>query len=117
MAGHDHTPDLHEPPRTVIEPFIQVLADKGFTPIEKSLRLLSDKGRFGFLPLEKYDMPPAAPGTYLLNVDVVAGKSGNGDATILVLEEGIALFNKLLPAERKLAKARQKNLERLLQQL
>lgn len=49
-------PDLTTPPTQVIEPFIQVLADKGGTPLEKSLRLISDKGRLGFLPLDKYDV-------------------------------------------------------------
>jgi hypothetical protein len=39
-----------------IDPFIQILADKGFTPIEKSLKMLSDKCRLGYLPLEKYDV-------------------------------------------------------------
>ena len=48
--------DLANPPGKVIEPFIQVLADRGFTPLEKSLKLISDKGRLGFLPLEKYDI-------------------------------------------------------------
>jgi hypothetical protein len=33
-----------------------VLADKGGTPVEKSLRLISDKGRLGYLPLDKYDV-------------------------------------------------------------
>jgi len=49
-------PELSNPPGRVIEPFIQILADKGFTPLEKSLRLLSDKARLGFLPLDKYDL-------------------------------------------------------------
>jgi tetratricopeptide (TPR) repeat protein len=49
-------PDLSTPPTKVVEPFIQVLADKGATPLEKSLRVLSDKGRIGFLPLDKYDL-------------------------------------------------------------
>ena len=49
-------PDLNNPPGQVIEPFIQVLADKAITPLEKSLKLISDKGRLGFLPLEKYDV-------------------------------------------------------------
>src|SRR5206468_5638060 len=40
----------------VIDPFVQVLAEKGFTPLEKSLKLLSDKVRLGFLPLDKYDV-------------------------------------------------------------
>jgi len=49
-------PDLTNPPGKVIDPFIQVLADKGFTPLEKSLKLISDKGKVGFLPLDKYDL-------------------------------------------------------------
>jgi tetratricopeptide (TPR) repeat protein len=43
-------------PGTVVEPFIQVMADKGILPVEKSLKLLSDKSRFAFLPLQQYDM-------------------------------------------------------------
>lgn len=49
------TPDLASPPSNVIEPFIQLLADKAILPLEKSLRLLTDKTRLGYLPLEKYD--------------------------------------------------------------
>jgi tetratricopeptide (TPR) repeat protein len=48
--------DLSVPVDKPIEPFIQILADKGFTPIEKSLKMLSDKCRLGFLPMEKYDI-------------------------------------------------------------
>ncbi len=43
-------------PSGIIEPFIQLVAEKGFQPLEKSLRLLSDKARVGFLPLDKYDV-------------------------------------------------------------
>ena len=50
------TPDLSEPPKGVIEPFIQVLADKGIVLSEKSLKVLVDKSRFGYLPLDKYDV-------------------------------------------------------------
>src|SRR5262249_2442548 len=50
-----HTPDLSVPPGKVTEPFIQLLADKGLLPLEKSLSLLCDKTRLGYLPLEKYD--------------------------------------------------------------
>ena len=53
---HWYTPDLNGTPADVHEPFIQVLADKGLVPVEKSLRLLSDKSRVGFLPLATYDM-------------------------------------------------------------
>jgi len=51
-----HTPDLHEPPGTVLEPFIQILADKGLVPLEKTLKLVSERSRLGFLPLDKYDI-------------------------------------------------------------
>ena len=50
------TPDVSEPPSGVIEPFIQVLADKGIILWEKSLKILSDKARLAFLPLDKYDV-------------------------------------------------------------
>lgn len=43
-------------PGTVIEPFIQMLADKGILPVEKSLKMLSDKSRFAYLPLQQYDI-------------------------------------------------------------
>lgn len=49
------TPDLHEPPGRVIDPFIQVLADKGILPLDKSLKTICDKARVGYFPLEKYD--------------------------------------------------------------
>ena len=50
------TPDPAASPNGVIEPFIQILADKGILPIERSLKILSDKSRVAFLPLEKYDI-------------------------------------------------------------
>ena len=43
-------------PSAVIEPFIQVLSEKGILPVEKSLKILSDKSRFAFLPLNLYDI-------------------------------------------------------------
>ncbi|HEV2693647.1 MAG TPA: hypothetical protein VG347_12210 [Verrucomicrobiae bacterium] len=48
--------DLSVPPTDVIEPFVQTLHEKGVFLIEKSLRLMSDKGRTAFLPLERYDI-------------------------------------------------------------
>lgn len=48
--------DLTVTPVDVVEPFIQILQDKGILLIEKSLRLLSDKARMAYLPLEKYDV-------------------------------------------------------------
>ncbi len=49
------TPNLRLPPGRPLDTFIQMLADKGTLPLEKSLRLLSEKARLGFLPLDKYD--------------------------------------------------------------
>ena len=48
--------DLTMSPSNVIEPFIHTLSDKGILPIEKSLKLLSDKTRLAFLPLDKYEV-------------------------------------------------------------
>jgi tetratricopeptide (TPR) repeat protein len=50
------TPNLHLPPGRPLEPFIQLLTDKGTYQLDKSLRLLSEKARLGYLPLEKYDV-------------------------------------------------------------
>jgi tetratricopeptide (TPR) repeat protein len=50
------TPDLSAPATGVIEPFVQILADKGILLVEKSLKILTDRSRTAFLPLEKYDI-------------------------------------------------------------
>jgi len=51
------TPDMKTPPKDVVEPFIMALSgNKIAVPIEKSLKLLSDKSRLGYLPLDKYDV-------------------------------------------------------------
>jgi tetratricopeptide (TPR) repeat protein len=49
-------PDLSRPPESVSEPFISLLAAKGIVPAEKALKILSDKSRVGYLPLEKYEL-------------------------------------------------------------
>ncbi len=49
------TPDLTLPPSEPAEPFIQVLSEKGIFSIEKSLKLLADKSRTAYLPLDRYD--------------------------------------------------------------
>ena len=49
-------PPLSEAPSKIYEPFIQLLADKSILPFEKSLKVIVDKTRLGFLPLEKYDI-------------------------------------------------------------
>jgi len=48
--------DLSEPPSGVNDPFIQVLADKGILTVEKSLKIISDKVRAGYLTLDNYDI-------------------------------------------------------------
>lgn len=50
------TPDLTIVPNAVMQPFIQVLADKGIVLSEKSLKILVEKSRLAYLPLEKYDI-------------------------------------------------------------
>jgi len=50
------TADLTAAVNGVIEPFIQLLADKGIHPVEKSIKLLTDKTRIAYLPLERYDI-------------------------------------------------------------
>ena len=49
-------PDLSQPPQGVVQPFIQVLADKGILAVDKALKLLSDKSRSAYLPLNHYDL-------------------------------------------------------------
>jgi tetratricopeptide (TPR) repeat protein len=48
--------DWSHPPLRPVEPFIQILADKGLVPSEKSLKVISDKVRLGYLPLDRYDI-------------------------------------------------------------
>lgn len=50
------TPDLSAPPTKVCEPFVQVLAEKGYATLDKALRVISDKTRLAFVPLERYDI-------------------------------------------------------------
>ena len=49
------TPNLHLPPGKPLDAFIQLLADKTMVVIDKSLKLLSEKARLSYLPLDKYD--------------------------------------------------------------
>ena len=48
--------DMNTRPTDVVEPFIQTLHEKGVFLIDKSMRLLSDKSRVAYLPLERYDI-------------------------------------------------------------
>lgn len=49
------TPNFSVAPGRVIDPFIQLLHDKGTMTLDKSIKLLCDKSRLSYLPLEKYD--------------------------------------------------------------
>ncbi len=48
--------DLSVPPMDVLDPFIATLQAKDIVPLEKSLRLLCERSRAPFLPLERYDL-------------------------------------------------------------
>ncbi len=61
MAGSDFdvcwpTPNLAEPPKDVVEPFVQVISDKALMAAESAVKLLCDKTRIAYLPLERYDI-------------------------------------------------------------
>jgi len=49
-------PDYTVVPTAPVEPFIHLLDQRNFSPLEKSLKLISDKSRIGYLPLDKYDV-------------------------------------------------------------
>lgn len=48
--------DTKESPKQASEPFIHSLAEKQLLPIEKSIKLICDKARLGYIPLDKYDV-------------------------------------------------------------
>jgi tetratricopeptide (TPR) repeat protein len=48
--------DLTVSPTDVVAPFIHTLNEKGLFTTDASLKLLSDKSRTAFLPLERYDV-------------------------------------------------------------
>lgn len=49
-------PPLNESPGRIVDPFVHVLAERALIPQEKSLRILAEKSRLGYLPIEKYDL-------------------------------------------------------------
>jgi hypothetical protein len=50
------TPDPLSAPGGVIEPFLQVLADKGILAVEKSMKVVCDRSRAAYMPLKSYDV-------------------------------------------------------------
>jgi hypothetical protein len=53
--AHWQVPDLTREPEDVVDPFIQRLADKAILPIERSLKVMSDKTRMAYLPIDRYE--------------------------------------------------------------
>jgi hypothetical protein len=49
-------PNLAEAPKALTEPFIHILAEKQILPLDRSMKLLAEKSRVAYLPLEKYDV-------------------------------------------------------------
>lgn len=56
FTSHWPMPPLNEPPGKVVEPLLAALHEKAICPLEKSLKLLIEKTRLGYLPIEKYDI-------------------------------------------------------------
>lgn len=49
-------PGPNAPADKIFDPFIQLLAEKGITQIDKSLKMILDRARLGYLAIEKYDI-------------------------------------------------------------
>jgi hypothetical protein len=49
-------PSLTIPPTRTVEPFIHNLGERQLVPVETSLRLLSDRSRLAYIPLERYEL-------------------------------------------------------------
>jgi tetratricopeptide (TPR) repeat protein len=50
------TPNVHEAPGKVQESFIHILSERGVSPVDKSLKLIADKTRIAYMPLDRYDI-------------------------------------------------------------
>jgi len=48
--------DYHSAPTQVVEPFLQVLADKSILPVDKALKIILDKHRIPYLPIDRYEV-------------------------------------------------------------
>jgi tetratricopeptide (TPR) repeat protein len=49
-------PSLTTPPTKVVAPFIHSLAERQLMPVEKSLKVLADRSRLAYMPLERYEL-------------------------------------------------------------
>jgi tetratricopeptide (TPR) repeat protein len=50
------TPNPFTPPSQPLDPFINVLAERGLVPLEQSLKLICEKSRMSYIPLDRYDV-------------------------------------------------------------
>jgi len=58
------TPNLFDQPMQTNEPFLQTLAEKQILPLDKSLRILCEKARLSYLPIERYDIDVEIPRSF-----------------------------------------------------
>jgi hypothetical protein len=49
-------PSRTMPPNKTIEPFIHNVSEKQLLPVDKSLKVLADRSRLAFMPLDRYEM-------------------------------------------------------------
>jgi hypothetical protein len=49
-------PSLSMPPTKTVEPFIHNLSERQIMPVEKSLKILADRSRLAYIPLDRYEL-------------------------------------------------------------
>jgi tetratricopeptide (TPR) repeat protein len=49
-------PSLTMPPSKTVEPFIHNLSERQLMPVDKSLKILADRSRLAFMPLDRYEL-------------------------------------------------------------
>jgi hypothetical protein len=50
------TPSLTMPPSKTVEPFIHNLAERQILPVDQSLKILADRSRLAWIPLDRYEL-------------------------------------------------------------
>lgn len=48
--------DMQQAPTKAIEPFVHLLAEKDLVPLDKALRVISDRARMPYMPVGRYDL-------------------------------------------------------------
>jgi hypothetical protein len=49
-------PSLTTPPNKTVEPFIHNLSERQLMPVDKSLKILADRSRLAYIPLDRYEL-------------------------------------------------------------